>query len=156
MLDGEGTPVLDAEGAPVTTEAETDGGYAFPSVAPGDYEVKLTPASGLEVDGANPVEADATDDDVDRADFTVRCETPPPGTTTPSDPTTTQPPTTTGTGPATQALAVPPSGSSGNGPAPLAATGVPTGPMLGAGALLLLTGTVLLVVLRREKRATDL
>ncbi|MEU3271359.1 carboxypeptidase-like regulatory domain-containing protein [Saccharomonospora sp. NPDC006951] len=154
LLDGEGTPIVGADGTPVVTEAEADGSYAFPSIAPGDYEVRVTPAAGLEVDGTNPVNADATNDDVDGADFTLRCEAAPPTTTSPpeptTDPATTQPPSTSTS--TAQAVAVPPQDT---GTTPLAATGVRTGPMIGAAVLLLLAGTAMLVaVKRRGKRAT--
>lgn len=47
LIDGDGNPVRDINGTPVSTTTDSTGLYHFPGLAPGDYQVKFTPPTGL-------------------------------------------------------------------------------------------------------------
>jgi protocatechuate 3,4-dioxygenase beta subunit len=46
LLDGSGTPVLDANGKAITTSTDAAGNYLFNNLIPGDYRVRITPPAG--------------------------------------------------------------------------------------------------------------
>jgi hypothetical protein len=143
LLHPDGTPVPGAE-----TTTDGAGNYAFPTVAPGRYQIQIEPAPGIVVDGPNPRSVDVTAADATAVDFTLTCSPPPPTTTTttpPPPPSTittpppaSEPPTTTAVQPAETA--------------PLASTGGSLGPWIGGGALLLVLGSALLHLTRKRRR----
>ena len=64
LLDANGNPVRDADGAPITTTTGADGSYRFDDLAPGTYSVKFTDTvSGKELIAANVGGDDAVDSD---------------------------------------------------------------------------------------------
>jgi len=46
LFDGSGTPVVDANGDPVTTTTKADGSYSFNDLLPGEYQIKETQPNG--------------------------------------------------------------------------------------------------------------
>jgi hypothetical protein len=48
LVDGAGAPVAGPDGGPVTTVTGDDGSFAIPGVVTGDYELVVTPPSGLD------------------------------------------------------------------------------------------------------------
>ena len=55
LLDGNGAPVLDGAGNPVVAVTDTDGGYLFPNLPAGDYQIRVdTQTLPLDNNG-NPV-----------------------------------------------------------------------------------------------------
>ncbi len=130
LLNPDGTPVPGAQ-----TTADGAGRYTFPDVAPGSYQVRVTPIDGMTVTSANPRDVDITSDDAQDVDFTLACQPPPP-----------TPPTTPGNPPNSSAMAAPHL-SAGK---PLASTGSDLRQWIMPGVLLTALGSWLLYATRRR------
>ena len=55
LLDGNGAPVLDGAGNPVVAVTDTDGGYLFPNLPAGDYQIRVDTQTLPEDNNGNPV-----------------------------------------------------------------------------------------------------
>ncbi|NEO53301.1 MAG: hypothetical protein F6K54_09545, partial [Okeania sp. SIO3B5] len=55
LLDGDGNPVLDENGDPITTTTDENGLYEFTGLTPGDYKVMFVTPDGF--DGVSPFQA---------------------------------------------------------------------------------------------------
>ncbi len=62
LLGGDGNPIRDINGNPVSTTTDSTGLYQFPGLAPGDYQVRFTPPIGFGFTLQN-VGGEATDSD---------------------------------------------------------------------------------------------
>ncbi|MCV6594025.1 MAG: hypothetical protein OIF48_13795, partial [Silicimonas sp.] len=67
LLNADGTPVLDADGNPITTVTDADGDYSFDGVLAGDYRVKVTAPDGFAFTDQNVGSDDTVDSDVNDA-----------------------------------------------------------------------------------------
>lgn len=78
LLNPDGSPVLDAQGQPVSTTTDAYGGYAFTGVARGEYLVEVDPPRGFTADGPARRAAGTTGGDDAGVDFALRESVSPP------------------------------------------------------------------------------
>ena len=67
LLDDSGTPILDADGDPITTTTDDDGNYEFPGLPAGTYKVEFETPDGYQLTQANAGADDTVDSDADPA-----------------------------------------------------------------------------------------
>jgi hypothetical protein len=70
LLDGNGDPILDGAGVPISTTTDADGSYEFAGLPDGDYSIQVITPVGFAPTIQNVGSDDATDSDVDREDGT--------------------------------------------------------------------------------------